>query len=212
MNLNEINSRSDLAHIIHIPESKLTYLLYITGIDNCYTEFEIPKKNGGVRKIESPNKDLRIVLKRLSDALLLVKNKADKESGVRENIAQAFTKKRGIITNARIHRNKRFVVNLDLKDYFTSFHFGRVLGYFEKNKNFVLPHNMAVILAQLTCYQGHLPQGAPSSPIITNMIGRMLDLHLLEITRKYRLDYTRYADDLTFSTNVKSFLEKKMHF
>lgn len=76
-----------------------------------------------------------------------------------------------------------------------------------KNKDFQLPKEVATIIAQLSCYMGHLPQGAPSSPIITNLICQILDMRLLKLAKKYKLDYTRYADDLTFSTNNSSFIE-----
>ena len=66
---------------------------------------------------------------------------------------------------------------------------------------------MAVIIAQLTCYNGRLPQGAPTSPVITNLICEILDYRVLKIAKRYKLDYTRYADDLTFSTNYSRFLE-----
>src|SRR5690606_37339505 len=66
--------------------------------------------------------------------------------------------------------------------------------------------------AQLSCYSGKLPQGAPSSPIISNLICEILDYRLLKISKKYKLDYTRYADDLTFSTNDKKFLDLKTEF
>lgn len=121
------------------------------------------------------------------------------------NISHAFEKQKSIITNAKVHRNKRYILNLDLQDFFDSFHFGRVRGYFQKNRFFQLPEEVATTIAQLTCYKGHLPQGAPSSPIITNLICKILDIHLLKIAKKYKLDYTRYADDLTFSTNNKNF-------
>lgn len=62
-------------------------------------------------------------------------------------------------------------------------------------------------MAQLTCYNKKLPQGAPTSPIITNLICNVLDIQLLKIAKKFKLDYSRYADDLTFSTNDKKFLE-----
>ena len=76
----------------------------------------------------------------------------------------------------------------------------------------MLPHEAAVTIAQLACYKGKLPQGAPTSPIITNLICQVLDMHLLSLAKRYKLDYTRYADDLTFSTNNKSFLEKWAEF
>ena len=101
---------------------------------------------------------------------------------------------------------KRFVLNLDLENFFDSFHFGRVKGFFEKNNDFKMAPEVAIVVAQLTCYKGVLPQGAPTSPIITNLICNILDMRILKIAKKYRLDYTRYADDLSFSTNDKKFL------
>lgn len=105
-----------------------------------------------------------------------------------------------------------FILNMDLECFFDSFHFGRVCGYFEKNKDFLLPREVSIIIAQIACYNGHLPQGAPSSPIISNLICQVLDMHLLKIAKKYRLDYTRYADDLTFSTNNRVFLDSYKDF
>lgn len=113
-------------------------------------------------------------------------------------------KGKSFITNAQIHRNKRFVINVDLENFFDSFHFGRVRGYFMKNKNYQCSEEVATTIAQIACYEGKLPQGAPSSPIITNMICNIFDMRLLRLAKKYKLDYTRYADDLSFSTNDKN--------
>ena len=85
-------------------------------------------------------------------------------------------------------------------------------GYFLKNRNFQLPSEVATVIAQLTCYQGKLPQGAPTSPIITNLICNIFDVRISKLAKKYRLDYTRYVDDLTFSTNNKEFLNIKNIF
>ena len=71
---------------------------------------------------------------------------------------------------------------------------------------------MATTIAQIACYEGKLPQGAPSSPIITNMICNIFDMRLLRLAKKYKLDYTRYADDLSFSTNNKDFLNIEEQF
>ncbi|WP_353618719.1 retron Ec67 family RNA-directed DNA polymerase/endonuclease [Bacillus sp. ISL-37] len=127
-------------------------------------------------------------------------------------LSHAFEKEKSIITNAKIHRNKRLVLNIDLESFFESFHFGRVRGFFIKNYNFLLTSEVATVIAQLTCYKGTLPQGAPTSPIITNLICEILDQRVLKIAKKYKLDYTRYADDLTFSTNDKGFLDLQAEF
>ncbi|PGC78808.1 retron Ec67 family RNA-directed DNA polymerase/endonuclease, partial [Bacillus toyonensis] len=209
---NDIKTRDDLSDFLKIPTSKLTYVLYKKKTSNLYTSFEIPKKNGGIRHIKAPLKDLKEIQKRLALSLWTHQKYIWKENGINPNISHAFQKEKSIITNAQIHRNKRFVLNIDLENFFDSFHFGRVKGFFEKNKHFLLPQGVATIIAQLTCYEGNLPQGAPSSPIITNLICNILDMKLLKISKKYKLNYTRYADDLTFSTNSKQFLVQQSDF
>lgn len=208
----DIQSRNELADCLSIPRSKLTHILYVKKPDSYYTTFEIPKRNGETRTICAPSGDLKILQVKLSTILWLYQKSIWEEKGIKPNVSHAFEKEKSIITNARIHRNKRFVLNLDLENFFDCFHFGRVQGYFEKNNYFKLPHDVAVILAQLTCYQGRLPQGAPSSPIITNLICQSLDTYLLRVAKKYKLDYTRYADDLTFSTNDRHFVENQEEF
>lgn len=204
---NTIKTRSDLADYLNIPPSKITYILFKRGVDSYYTEFEIPKKSGEPRRICAPTGDLKGVQRQLADALWEHQKSIYEELGIKPNISHAFEKGKSIITNAKIHRNKRIIVNVDLSDFFDSIHIGRVCGFFEKNKHFNLPHEPAITIAQLACYQGKLPQGAPTSPIITNLICQVLDMHLLSFAKRYKLDYTRYADDITFSTNDKAFLE-----
>ena len=134
------------------------------------------------------------------------------KNNINLNISHAFQKGRSFITNAKIHRSKRFVIVIDLENFFDCFHFGRVCGYFLKYSDFRLPVEVATVIAQLTCYQGKLPQGSPCSPIITNLICSIFDIRLLKFAKKYRLNYTRYADDLTFSTNNFKFLTVEATF
>lgn len=210
--INNIKTKEELAGLLDIPIKKLTYILYVKKVDNMYTTFRIPKKNGGERQINAPEKPLKFIQKKLADILSdYRKNIYDREK-INNKISHAFEKEKSFITNAKVHRNKRYVLNFDLKDFFDSFHFGRVKGYFEKNKYFKLPKEVSVILAQLTCYKGCLPQGAPTSPIITNLICSIFDIRVLKLAKKYKLNYTRYADDLSFSTNDKNFLEMYCKF
>ncbi|MEC2215987.1 retron Ec67 family RNA-directed DNA polymerase/endonuclease [Bacillus velezensis] len=206
---NDIGTRNELADFLKIPRKQLSYVLYIKSINNLYTSFEIHKKNGGVRNIKAPLEELKDIQRKLAEALYKHKKK---KQGQKNKLSHAFEKNKGIITNAEIHRNKRLVLNIDLENFFESFHFGRVRGFFTKNKNFLLPIEIATIIAQLSCYEGKLPQGAPTSPIISNLICGILDYRLLKITKKYKLNYTRYADDLTFSTNDKNFLNVQTKF
>lgn len=208
----DIKTRNDLADFLRIPRSHLSYVLYVQKPDHCYVTFDIPKKSGGTRTICAPDHDLKNIQKRLAAALWEYQSALWKEKNIYPNLSHAFEKGKSIITNARIHRNKRFVLNLDLEHFFDTFHFGRVLGFFEKNRDFQLPREAAVAIAQIACYQGRLPQGAPSSPIITNLICQILDMRLLKVAKAYRLDYTRYADDLTFSTNRRGFLDVQEQF
>lgn len=205
-------SREQLSFILKVQDKHLTYLLYGKGINKCYHSFLIPKKNGEQRKIDAPNNELKQVQRRLGEALLDYQEKIWKEQDIEPRIANAFLRGKSIITNARVHRNRKYVLNMDLEDFFGSFHFGRVLGFFEKNKNFSMDKKVAIVMAQLTCYNGALPQGAPTSPIVSNLIFQIVDMRILELARKYRLDYTRYADDLTFSTNDKRFRNNKDEF
>lgn len=206
---NDIKTRNELADFLKIPRKQLSYILYVKGINNLYTSFEIYKKNGGIRKINAPLEGLKDIQKKLAEALY---NHKKKKWGNTDKISHAFEINKGIITNAENHRNKRFVLNIDLEDFFDSFHFGRVRGFFNKNNRFLLPIEVATVIAQISCYEGKLPQGAPSSPIITNLICEILDHRILKIAKQYKLDYTRYADDLTFSTNDKNFLELQTEF
>lgn len=212
MELNEIKTRNELADFLHIERKTLTNVLYNKHVDSYYYSFEIPKKSGGTRKIHAPQNVLKIIQKKLSIALYNYRDYICKENKINLNISHAFERNKGIITNAYIHKNKRYIINIDLKDFFDSFHFGRVRGFFKNNKYFQLPLEVSTIIAQLVCYKGKLPQGAPTSPIITNFICNVLDYKILQLAKKYHLDYTRYADDLTFSTNDKKFLDKYEQF
>lgn len=210
--INEIKTRDELADFLKIEKKTLTYVLYKKHIESYYTSFEISKKNGGKRLIDAPKGKLRMIQKKISNELYKYKDEVCKENEIKVNISHGFEKNKSIITNAFVHKNKKYIVNCDLENFFDSVHFGRVKGFFMKNKYFELPLEVATIIAQLTCYNGKLPQGAPTSPIISNLICNAMDYKILALAKKYRLDYTRYADDLTFSTNDKKFLENYEKF
>ena len=204
--LYKLQTRAELAAALDIPLRKLTYLLYVKGTENCYSSFSVPKRSGGERVICAPNEDLKDIQKKLALLLQHKRIEMHKDSKTPRVLSHGFERGRNIFTNSKIHCKKRFIFNLDLEDFFGSIHFGRIVGYFEKNRAFEFSHEVAVAIAQLCCYQGKLPQGAPTSPILSNMVSEILDYKLLGIAKKYRVDYTRYADDLTLSTNDPKFL------
>jgi RNA-directed DNA polymerase len=120
-------------------------------------------------------------------------------------LSHGFVRERSIITNAMMHLGKKNVLNIDLDNFFGSFNFGRVRGFFIKNQNFQLHPKIATIIAQIACYKDKLPQGSPCSPVITNLISHSLDIRLATLASKYKCTYTRYADDITFSTRKSIF-------
>jgi RNA-directed DNA polymerase len=107
--------------------------------------------------------------------------------------------------NAQRHRNRRWVFNIDLRDFFPTINFGRIRGFLMKNRDFALNPRVATAIAQIACFDDSLPQGSPSSPVLANLIAHILDMRLLRLVREVGCTYTRYADDLTFSTNKRLF-------
>ena len=193
--LNNIISRDELAFLLDIPLRKLTYVLYVEGVDNYYESFEIPKKNGKSRVIHAPQKELKDIQKKLAEKLWEYHETYLEENNIVINVSHAFEKKKSIISNAVMHKKKKFVLNVDLENFFESFHFGRVRGFFNKSREFLFSEEVATVIAQITCYKRSLPQGAPSSPIIANLIFNIVDIRIVKLAKKYKLDYTRYADD-----------------
>lgn len=199
----QISTRRELASVLNMQLKALSYVLYKLNPQNLYTSFSIPKKSGGVRNIVAPQKPLANIQNKIANVLML--QPENKASG--SKASHGFIKNKSILTNAKVHRNKKYVLNTDIQDFFPSFSFGRVLGFFEKNNAFMMDHKIAVALTNLCCYKQKLPQGAPSSPPITNLIFHIVDFKIIKLARKYKLTYTRYVDDLTFSTNNHSFLK-----
>lgn len=209
-NLIEIRNSKGLhgiAHLIGFKPKNLAYILYGIPDELKYAEFKIPKKSGGERNIRSPIEKLKHAQKRLADHLSLCLSEMDALEGVQRKctLSHGFRPDLGISTNAAPHVRRRWVFNTDLEDFFPSINFGRVRGYFIKNKHFGLDEASATILAQICCWRNELPQGAPTSPVISNLLASTLDVALNRLARRERCTYTRYADDITFSTNKKSF-------
>lgn len=170
-----------------------------------YKSFEIPKKSGGMRNIQAPTEELCNLQRRLASLLQDCDAEIRRTLGLKRAIAHGFVRKKSIMTNARQHLNRRFVFNADLENFFGSINFGRVRGFFITNKHFKLNEKVATIIAQIACHENCLPQGAPTSPVLSNLIGHILDIHIAKLASSAGCVYSRYADDLTFSTNEKVF-------
>lgn len=202
-----------VASLLGFKPSALSYLLYVRPEATKYKTFDIAKRTGGIRQIAAPVDELKLLQQRLANLLqncgdeINKTNKRSDEDEHPDHIAHGFKRKRSIVTNARRHRKKKFVFNIDLEDFFGAINFGRVRGFFLKDKNFAVEPKVATILAQIACYKKTLPQGSPCSPVISNLIGHILDIHLANLAARTGCTYTRYADDLTFSTNKLAFPE-----
>jgi RNA-directed DNA polymerase len=196
---------SDVANLLQFKPSVLSYILFKLPEATKYRTFEKPKRNGGTRAIKAPIDTLKAIQQKLSILLQDCVEDINKATGRKDRVAHGFKRDKSIITNAREHRNRRYVFNIDLEDFFPSINFGRVRGYFIRDKNFALREDVATVIAQAACYEGSLPQGSPCSPVISNLIAHVLDMHLVRLASKAGCTYSRYADDLTFSTNKKIF-------
>ena len=118
-----LSSKQELASKLGVRYNYLTYILYVIKPDNCYTSFNIPKKDGTNREICAPNKELKDIQKRLAKFLAKQKIQMDSKLSNKEKlVSHGFETDKNIITNAKIHRNKRYVLNIDLKNFFDSFH------------------------------------------------------------------------------------------
>jgi len=173
-------------------------------IDQKYKKFSIPKRGGGQREICAPIARLKVLQRRLANVLYACRDEIDSESGLRP-LSHGFRREHSIITNARLHKRRRYVLNLDLQNFFPTFNFGRVRGFFIHFNSFKLDEKVATVIAQIACFENMLPQGSPCSPIIADMIAHFLDVRLVQLAKQTQITYSRYADDLTFSTSQRIF-------
>ncbi len=304
----EIQNRKEGANYKLISQKQMRY--YYSNLKNKYVNFDIPKKTGGKRTITAPDKFLKQIQRRINLILTLFFEP--------KPAAHGFLNGRSIVTNAAKHVRKKYVLNVDLKDFFPSIHFGRVkavlklpilkinqdkiyyynlginpyvqvlkdlkeryedweireifdvgedtkldlsdnrsfieisfingdvkvlnksyniseragMDYAEnirqKNVEFYYVHKncrehgskvyirdlhppfglkteFAHIISNFCCFDGKLPQGAPTSPLLTNMVSQRLDYKLVKLAKENFCFYTRYADDITFSSDKISF-------
>lgn len=170
-----------------------------------YTTFEITKKGGGTRRIDAPSDRLKALQRSLADLLYECLKEIEDSEPRKNKLSHAFRKGYSIISNAKAHKSRRYVLNLDLQDFFPSLNFGRVRGFFRTNNHFKLSNLISTLVAQIACNNSTLPQGSPCSPIISELLTHFLDIRLVKLAERNKCSYTRYADDITFSTNQKDF-------
>lgn len=160
----------------------------INSPDSFYRTFRIPKYRGGFREIDAPYPSLLSAQRWIYQNIL-------KQQLVHSS-AHGFVPEKSIITNAKQHIGKKAFLKIDLKEFFPSITINWIITVF---KELGYADNLAYYLAALCCYNGHLAQGAATSPYLSNIVSRHLDNRLSKLAKSYSLTYTRYADDLAFS-------------
>jgi RNA-directed DNA polymerase len=193
-------SQADVAAALRVSSQWLGQSLWPNKVFP-YRLFTIPKRSGGTRTIEVPHWRVKLLQHRLLP--YLVSCYAPKDS------VHGFVNDRDIVTNAERHVGRALVLNLDLLEFFPSIHFGRVRGMFMAEpfnfNNEVASTLSRICTRPISVSHAVLPQGAPTSPAISNLICRRLDIQLARLATRYRCRYTRYADDITFSTMASDF-------
>lgn len=194
-NIGNIKTIYDLAYSINVSEMLLRKYLNKQNITNCYHSFKIPKRDGTYREIFAPENNLKKIQKHIN---VLLSSHYSINFREKNQISHAFIKGRSIISNAKVHKHKKIILCMDIRNFFYTINFGRVLGYLRKNKFLLLTKEVSFAIAKIACCNNKLPQGSPLSPVLSNLIAENIDYYIAKVSKKYRCDYTRYADDMVF--------------
>ena len=195
--LDEIKQDEFGTPLYKVTEEQLMHFCNPKIVPNRYKTFHIKKKSGKLREINAPCYQLKI--------LLYITNIVFKALYTPSESAMGFTEGRSIVDNAQMHVGHNYILNIDLENFFPSIPQPRVWARLQLPP-FSLPLKVANVVAGLCCTpnedgtQNVLPQGAPTSPILTNAICDTLDRRMRGVAKHYGLHYSRYADDMTFSS------------
>ncbi len=179
----------DLDHLSRLLSTeKQTLIAIVNGTEHFYRTFEIKKKSGGTREIRAPYPSLKAIQQWIYEYVL-------KKQYV-HGCAHGFINRKSIVTNAKKHVGNKCLLKLDLKDFFPSIKINKVVQVF---KDIGYSKTVSWLLASLCCLDEELPQGAPTSPVLSNIIARNMDKRLYRLAKHFGFQYTRYADDISFS-------------
>ena len=178
------------AAVLGVEVNRLEEIL--NNVSGHYQEFWMRKRSGGYRMISAPDKDLQAIQSTIYSRIL-------SSVTIVHPAAVGFRCGRSVVDNAAPHLGKRYVLKMDIHDFFGSIRSPRVRQTFKK---IGYPENVSKVLGALCCLHRHLPQGAPTSPALSNIVGYEMDRKLAALAAEYGVTYTRYADDLTFSGDV----------
>lgn len=191
----------ELSRWLHLdgPRALRRFLRPGVGTGSPYIQFEIPKASGEPRQITAPRMSLKRLQRRILDEILC---KLPTHSA-----CHGFVRGRSILSNAQLHKGAHLILKMDLRDFFPTIHYRRIKGLFLR---IGYSAEVAAALAGLVTHRakladgtvlwpGVLPQGAPTSPALANLLCRRLDARLCGLAKRVGAVYTRYADDLSFS-------------
>lgn len=187
-----------------ITEKQLLHFCNPKTVPNRYKAFYIKKKSGGLREINAPCYQLGTILYILNIVFKAVYTPSESAMG--------FTEERSVVTNATFHIGHHYVFNIDLENFFPSIPQARVCARIQLPP-FNFPKEVANVVAGLCCHtnadktKNVLPQGAATSPLLTNAICDTLDRRMRGVAKRFGLHYSRYADDMTFSSMRNVFEE-----
>jgi retron-type reverse transcriptase len=175
----------ELARRLGVSEQELR------AVEPFYRMAHVRKRSGGDRRLQVPDSDTKAFQRRILRRVLARLRAHEAACG--------FERRRSIVDNALPHVGQAVVVRMDLVDFFPSTTADRVKAYFSR---IGWNEEAAELLTKLTTYEGGLPQGAPTSPRLSNLVNHLLDARLSRLAARRDAVYTRYADDLTFSFTV----------
>jgi RNA-directed DNA polymerase len=177
-------------------------ILYIASHNPSYTKMQIPKSNGDLRVVFAPNQNLKKAQRKIADKL----NKV--YSPLLPDGVMGFVKvkdweshKRDIVSNAKLHLKSKYLVNLDIKDFFPSINTNMVKSTL--NRLIKIDPECLEIVCNLLMHNGSLPPGSPASPVISNLVLLQLDKNIGTYCKSNKLIYSRYADDISISSKGK---------
>ena len=181
----------DLATFWNVKPSQLSYYAFHIDKNKAYKTFNIPRRNGKQRQIDAPNPTLKYLQRLIHESLSRVYGPHPAVHG--------FLPGRSVVSNAQRHLGSRYVLNIDLADFFPSITRNRIYGRLT-SKPYSFNSKVVNVIAELaTNAYFRLPQGSPSSPVLANIVTAELDADLTKLCRSLGCWFTRYADDITIS-------------
>lgn len=211
-----MKNTKDILEFTWIKEYNINFLKYLAFWNKnsnfpLYTEIKIKKSNWKERSINIPNNKLKQIQRKILKDILepYWDTKINKKIKV-HNVW--FQRWKSIIHNAKKHTWKDIIIKIDIKDYFPSINQSRIFWIFHKNLKF--NYLVSSYLSWLCTYNDILPQWSPTSPILSNIVSKKIDLRIskyidkIKNREKLQMDYSRYADDIIISINEKDYYKQ----